>query len=144
MKKRGSRKRHPGTWVPKTSLCTRVKEDLLCNCVETIMLLANGSMENFSRNKLQKRQLGNFQRILHSWWKRRVAAPISDIGKLGKLVYREDKQEADHWANIGAQGRSKIDVYRKDDPTTWKAIRGFWMEASKTVTKAAAESWSKE
>ena len=43
-----------------------------------------------------------------------------------KHVYREHNQEADHWADIGAQGRRKIEIYRKNVPTTWKAIRGFW------------------
>ena len=43
-----------------------------------------------------------------------------------KHVYREHDQEADHWAKKGAQGRRKIDIYRREDPTTWKAIRGFW------------------
>ena len=43
-----------------------------------------------------------------------------------KHIYREHNQVADHWSDIGAQGRRKIDFYRKDAPTTWKAIRGFW------------------
>ena len=43
-----------------------------------------------------------------------------------KHVYRDHNQEADHWADIGAQGRRKIDAYGKDAPTTWKAIRSFW------------------
>ena len=42
----------------------------------------------------------------------------------GARLQRTD-QEADHWANISAQGRRKIVFYRKDDPTTWEAIRGF-------------------
>ena len=32
-------------------------------------------------------------------------------------VHREHNQEAH---------RSKIDIYRRHDPTTWKAIRGVW------------------
>ena len=43
-----------------------------------------------------------------------------------KHVYREQNQEADHWADIGAHGRRKIDICRKDVPTTWKAIRDIW------------------
>ena len=43
-----------------------------------------------------------------------------------KHIHREHNQEADHWADIGAQGRRKNDFFRKDVPTTWKAIRGFW------------------
>ena len=51
---------------------------------------------------------------------------ISNIDNFVKHIYREHNQEADHWADIGAQGRSKIDIFWKDAPTTRKAIRGFW------------------
>ena len=43
-----------------------------------------------------------------------------------KHVYRVHNQEADHGANIRAKGGRKNDIKRKDAPTTWKAIRGFW------------------
>ena len=68
-------------------------------------------------------------RILHSWWKRRVAAPISDIDNVVKHVYREHNHEADHCANIGAQGRRNIDIYRKDVSTTWES--DMWLEGRK-------------
>ena len=80
----------------------------------------------FAQGTKYKQTIWKFQRILHSWWKRRVATPISNIDNFVKHVYREQNQEADHWADIGAQGRRKIDIYRKDDHQTWKAIRGFW------------------
>ena len=66
------------------------------------------------------------QRIYHSWWKRGAATPISDIDNFVKHIFREHNQEADHCADIGAQGRRKIDAYWKDAPTTSKAICGFW------------------
>ena len=81
-----------------------------------------------------KETIGKIQRILHSWWKRRVAAPNSDFDSFVEHAYREHDQEADHWANIGAQGRRKIDIYRKDDPTTWKKrYVASGMEASKDI-----------
>ena len=66
------------------------------------------------------------QRILHSWWKRGAATPVSNIDNLVKHVYREHDQEADLWADMGTQVRRKIDIHRKNVTTPWKAIRGFW------------------
>ena len=46
-----------------------------------------------------------------------------------KHVYREHNQEADHWANSGAQGQRKIvlDTCDKcDNSETWKAVKGPW------------------
>ena len=73
-----------------------------------------------------KDTIGKIQRILHSWWKRGAATPISNIDNFVKHINREHNQGADHWAHIGAQGRRKIDIFWKDAPTTWKAICGFW------------------
>ena len=38
----------------------------------------------------------------------KVATQISNIDSFVKHVYREHNQEADQWANVGAQGRRKI------------------------------------
>ena len=62
-----------------------------------------------------KETIGKIQRLLHSWWKKGVAEPISNID-----------QEADHWANMGAQGRRKIVIDRREESTVWKATRGLW------------------
>ena len=43
-----------------------------------------------------------------------------------KHVNREHNQEADHWANIAAQGRRKIVPDRCDNSETWKADKGYW------------------
>ena len=80
----------------------------------------------FAQGKKHKEIIGEVQRILHSWWKRGTFTPISNIDNFVKRVYREHNQEADHWADIGAQGRRKIDIFWKNVTTTWKAIRGFW------------------
>ena len=55
------RKKTPGIRVPKTSLRIRAKEDLQCNCVETVMWRASGSMENLPKEQSTKRQLGKFK-----------------------------------------------------------------------------------
>ena len=62
---------------------------------------------------------------MHSWWKGGAATLISNIDNFVKHI-REHNQEADHCVDNGAQGRSKLDIYKKDAPTTWKAMRGFW------------------
>ena len=59
------------------------------------MLRVSGSMVNIPCSRS----------TLHSWWEKRIAGPID---KFVKHVYREHNQEADHWANIGAQGQRKI------------------------------------
>ena len=40
--------------------------------------------------------------------------------------YRDDNQEADHWANIGAHGQRETILDRCDNLETWKAVRGYW------------------
>ena len=51
METRSSRKRHSEIWVEGTTRFTRVKTDLQCNCVETVMWLATGSRENFAEEQ---------------------------------------------------------------------------------------------
>ena len=80
----------------------------------------------FAKRTEHTETIGNIQRLLHSWWKKGVAKPISNIDSFVNHVYKEHDQEADHWANLGAQRRRKIGIYRRDDPTKWKARRGFW------------------
>ena len=65
------KERHPGTWVPKTPLCTRVVRDLRFYCVETARWHANGSKLNLPKGTKYKEIIGKIQRILHSWWKKR-------------------------------------------------------------------------
>ena len=43
-----------------------------------------------------------------------------------KHVFREHNQEADHWANIGAQRQRKIVFDRRNNSGTWKAVKGDW------------------
>ena len=57
----------------------------------------------FAQGTKYKEKIGKIQRILHSWWKKGVAKPISNIGSFVNHVHREHSQEADHWANMGAQ-----------------------------------------
>ena len=80
----------------------------------------------FSQRTQFKETIGKIQKILQSWWKQGVAKPISNVDSSVNHVYRDHNQEADHWANLGAQGPRKIVIDRRDDPTTWKAVRGFW------------------
>ena len=43
-----------------------------------------------------KDTIGKIQKLLHSWWKKGVAKPISDIDSFANHVHREHNQEADH------------------------------------------------
>ena len=59
-------------------------------------------------------RIGQAQMTLHSWWKEKSAKPISMIDDFVKHVYREHNEEADSWANNGAQ-----DVERGDRLLGW-------------------------
>ena len=41
-------------------------------------------------------------------------------------MFTMNDQEADHWANIGAQGKKKRLVDRRGNSETWKAVTRFW------------------
>ena len=79
----------------------------------------NGEFSQGTKYRRNKRQFAH-------GGKREIAKPISNIDSFVNHVYREHNEEADQWANIGTQGRRKIVIDRRDDPTTWKAIRGVW------------------
>ena len=80
----------------------------------------------FAQGTKYKETIGKIQKLLHSWWKKGAAMPISNIDSFANHVYREHNHEADHRANLGAQWRRKIVIDRRDESTVWKAIRGFW------------------
>ena len=48
-----------------------------------------------------------------------------------KHIFREHNQEADYWANLGAEGRRKIIVDRGSNNLRWKAAKGHWGGSSK-------------
>ena len=62
----------------------------------------------FAQGTTYKETIGKIQRTLHSWWKRRVAAPNPDIDNFVKHVNREHNQEADHPTNISSTKKEKI------------------------------------
>ena len=43
-----------------------------------------------------------------------------------KHIFREHNKEADHWANVGAEGQRKVVIDRKSDAETWKAVKRLW------------------
>ena len=129
---------HPDTTVytlgdgPTVHLCG--DSDVACKWI-------NGE---YSLGHKYRGRIGQVQKTLHSWWKENVAEPISNIDRFMKHVFREHNQEADHWANIGAQGQRKIVLDRRNDSVTWKATRGAsGMEASKTMAEENVVLWSK-
>ena len=64
-------------------------------------------------------------------WKRKVAFPFSQIDDNVKHIFREHNQEADHRANLGAEGQRKIVVDRDNNNEKWKAVQDFWDGRSK-------------
>ena len=49
-----------------------------------------------------------------------------------KHIFREHNQEADHWANLGAEGQRKITAEKGNSTENWKVVRGFGDGSIKT------------
>ena len=58
--------------------------------------------------------------IHHSWWKRKVAKPTSNIDGSVRHVNTEQNEEADHWATIGAQRQRKLSMTDEITPRRGK------------------------
>ena len=80
---------------------------------------------------------GHVQQNLHSWWTEKIAKPISKIDDFVKHVCREHNQEADHWANIGAQEHRKIVLDRCGNSESWKSVKGNWDGSAKDNGKSS-------
>ena len=59
-----------------------------------------------------------------------------------KHIFREHNKEADHWANVGAEGQRKVVFDRKGDADTWKAVKGFWDGRCKDNGEKVSAVWS--
>ena len=53
-----------------------------------------------------------------------MANLLQKIDDYVKHIFREHN-EADHWANVGAEGQRKDVVDGKSNGDTWKAVKGF-------------------
>ena len=53
-----------------------------------------------------------------------------------KHVFREHNQEADHWANLVAEGQRKVIVDRSNNTESRKAVKGFWDASSKNTGRS--------
>ena len=71
-------------------------------------------------------RIGQVQMTLHSWWVRKNANRISKIDDFVFHVFREHNQEADLWANSGAERQRRIVMDRCINSETWKAVNGYW------------------
>ena len=87
------------------------------------MWLVNGSMANILWGRSTEAELAKYKRPHTRGGKRRLPIRFRDFVK---HVFREHNQEADHWANIGAQGQRKIVPERCDNSETWKTVKGYW------------------
>ena len=81
-------------------------------------------------------ELARSTEILYLWWKRKIALPISKIDDHVKHIFREHNQEAEYWANLGAEGQGKIIIGNGNNTERRKAVRGFWDGSSKINGKS--------
>ena len=84
-----------------------VKMARQCSCVETVRLRGSGSTTRKLWDRDTEGEMGHIRKTLYSWWKRKIALPISKIDDDVKHIFREQSHEADHWANLGAEGQRK-------------------------------------
>ena len=108
----------PGRCVSPHSQCgangSNVWRPLYCSIVDQWPLCSGPKIQRNNRPH---------SKTLHSWWKRKTAFPISQIDGYVKHIFRKHNQEADHWANGGADGQRKIFLIRKitlnNETVTW-------------------------
>ena len=92
----------------------------LCGDSEVVGKWMNG--KNSLGRKYQENEM--IQKTLHQWWKK-IANPVSSIDDYVKHIFREHNLEADHWANVGAEGQKKVVIDKKSNADTRKAVKGF-------------------
>ena len=88
-----------------------------------------------------QRRVGRSQKTLNSWWKGKIAHLISRIDDYVKHNFREHNQEADHLANLGAEGQRHIDIEKMENNVNGKRYVAFL--APRLTKEGAVESSSK-
>ena len=83
-----------------------------------------------ARAQQDKAKIGATQKTLHSWWRRKAACLVVMIDDYVKHISREQTQEADHLANLGAEGQRKITVEKNQ--RTGRRNEDFWDGSKKT------------
>ena len=107
MKKR-LKTRHRVNWEAADTPSTLVQAGQLYNHVVTMKWQANGSIVNTLWDGCTEGELAKHKRPCTRGGKKKIASPITKIDDFVRHVHREHNQEADHWANIGAQELRKI------------------------------------
>ena len=69
-----------------------------------------------------------------------MANLLQKIDDYVKHIFREHN-EADHWANAGAEVQRKVVIDRKSNGDTRKTVKGFWMAVARTMGEVGAV-WS--
>ena len=85
-------------------------------------------MEN-GRHAMGKKcrdELGGTKKTLHSWWKKSVACLLRKVDDHVKHAFRKQNREADHLANVGAEGKWKITIEGVENTETRKTVCGYW------------------
>ena len=90
------------------------------------MWLKNGPMDTSRWRKKYKDKIGQIQKTLHSWWKRKIAYPVGEFDDYMKHIFREHNQEADHLANLGTEGQQRSQLKR----LRWHAVPKLAVVAS--------------
>ena len=85
-------------------------------------------------------KLEGFRKPCTNGGKRRWPTFSKKIDDNVKHIFREHN-EADHWANAGAEVQRKVVIDRKSNGDTWKAVKGFWMAVARTMGEVGAV-WS--
>ena len=113
-KRRGQRKKHTDIWAPKTSHSMRGQQSDVQ--VDQWRIFPRDKVQRYSRKDSQ-----NMTLVVERKESLRRFRQFRE-----KRLHREHNQETHSCGNMDAQTRRKIDFHRGNDPTTWKAISGFW------------------
>ena len=115
---------------PDSSIAIRTEGTTVQTCGES-NVAEKWINRHYAMGQTLHGKLGRMQKTLHSWWKRRIAYPVTQIDDCVK------HQEADHLVILGTEGQRKVTIDKS------KEIRGlesgtwvFGIAAKKTMAGA--------
>ena len=129
--------RHRGSWGPRIQSSTHVKKGRQCSQVATVRWQV---MASVLWDQRIAGHLAKFKK-LYSWWKRKIANPISDIDDSVTHIFRSTIRKLITGPTLGAEGQREIIVDRSDttgDMEGGERLLGWQFQ--KTTVKVDARS----
>ena len=125
-------------WDHQTILSQFIKEGTTVQMVRGQQRRGKMDQRAFCDGKKYRDTIGGLQK--HSTLVVGVAEPFGTIDDYVKHRFRERSQDADHMADLEAEGTWKITVEGMKNSETWKAVRGSWTVTKRTTDAVAVVS----